>query len=485
MSRFVLAAGILAGAFITGCAVGPKYQRAAVPAPTAWSTEGPWRVAAPKDSVPKGAWWEVFKDEQLSQYERQLLAANPSLIAAKDSLDQARSLAVVSTAGYFPTVTTDPQGSRTRDSGYRPFASPPAPYVSLTEIPFAMNYEPDLFGRVRRNVESANANLQANVADLANVQLVLTAELAADYFSLRELDAEYQVLQEAVNNQQKGLDLVQNRERGGVATGLDVAQQATLLDSTIAQFSLVKQQRYQFEHAIVVLTGNPPAAFLVPVAALTATPPPVPLGVPSDVLERRPDVAAAERAMAFQNAQVGLATTAFYPQLTISGNGGLESVPISKLFSLPAIFWSVGSDLLEPVFNGGRLHANLAAAKSAYDQSVQNYRQTVLTAFQQVEDSLSNLNTLSEAYKQQQAAVADAQRALQIANNRYVGGVTTYLDVITAQTVLLANERLETQLLGQQMVNSVQLVKALGGYWDASQIQNEEVHPRAGQAIRQ
>jgi NodT family efflux transporter outer membrane factor (OMF) lipoprotein len=343
----------------------------------------------------------------------------------------------------------------------------------------------DLFGRYRKNLEASNASLQGTAADLQNVQLVLTAELAADYFNLRELDAEYQVVQESVKIQQQGLALVNHRHEGGIASGLDLAQQQTLLDSTVTQLYLIQQQRAQFEHAIAVLTGTPASTFSVPVAPLHTTPPPVPLGMPSDLLERRPDVATAERTMAQQNALVGVAKTAFYPQFTIFGSGGFQSTTISSLITAPSAFWSLGGDLLQPIFNGGRNRANLAAQKSVYDESVANYRESVLTAFQQVEDGLSGLNTLSQAAESQAAAVTDARRALEIANNRYSGGLTTFLDVITAQSVLLSNERLSTQLLGQQMVTSVYLVKALGGGWDASSIQTEQVHPTAIQAVQQ
>ncbi len=444
-------------------------------------------MAAPKDSIPKGAWWDIYNDAELNGYEQQLLRANQSLTAAKDRLDQARALARVASAGYFPTLTTDPNASRIRYSGHRPeVATLGRPLTQNNfEIPFLLSYEPDLFGKVRRSLEASNASLQSTAADYYNVILVLTAELAADYFSLRELDAETQVVQESVSIQQKGLQLVQDRHAGGVASGLDLAQQQTLLDSTRTQLYLVQQQRAQFEHAIAVLTGNAASTFSIPAAPMNATPPPVPLGVPSDLLERRPDVATAERQMAYQNAQVGIATAAFYPQLTLFGGGGVQSTDITNLFSAPSAIWSVGGDLLQPIFQGGRNRANLAATKSAYDEAEANYRESVLTAFQQVEDGLSGLNTLSQALSTQNAAVADARRALELSNNRYVGGVTSYLDVITAQSALLTNERLATQLLGQQMVTSVYLVKALGGGWDASQIQNEQVHPKAIQTIQQ
>jgi outer membrane protein, multidrug efflux system len=486
--------------FLTAaCTVGPRYSRPAAPAPApdAWKTQPPWQQAEPKDQIPKGAWWQVFHDSELDAYEQQLLQANQSLIAARDRLNQARSLARVATADYFPQLSADPSAVRERGSGNRPLngeqptiingvVQPVPPYTqSVYTIPFNVSYEADLFGRVRRNVEAANASLQSTAADLANAQLVLTAELAADYFSLRELDAEYQVVQESVESERKELQLVEDRHNGGIASGLEVAQQATVLDSTISQLSLLQESRAQYEHAIAALIGQPAASFSVPVAPLKATPPPVPLGVPSDMLERRPDIATLEREMAYANAQVGIARTAFYPHITLSGGGGWQSTNVTELLNAPSLFWSLGADALQPIIQGGRNRANLEAARAAYDQSVANYRQSVLTAFEQVEDGISNLSTLSQALTTQGKAVEDARKALEIANNRYVGGVTNYLDVITAQTTLLSSQRLQTQLLGQQMVSSVYLVKALGGGWDAAQINGEQVHPQAGQIIQQ
>jgi NodT family efflux transporter outer membrane factor (OMF) lipoprotein len=489
---------VLLLAFSAGCTVGPRYSRPAAPtpAPDAWKTQPPWEQAAPKDSIPKGAWWQVFHDPALDAYEQQLLQANQSLEAARDRLTQARSLARVATADMFPQLSADPSAYRERGSANRPLngagptivngvAQPVQPYTqNVFTIPFSLNYEVDLFGRVRHNVEAANASLQSTAADLQNVQLVLTAELAADYFTLRELDAEFDVVQESVGYQRKGLDLVNNRHEGGIASGLEVAQQAALLDSTLSQLALVKQSRAQYEHAIAVLVGQSASSLNVPVEPLRATPPPIPLGVPSDVLERRPDISTAERMMAYENAEVGIARSAFYPHITLSGSGGWQSVEIGPLLNAPSLFWSLGADALQPILQGGRNRANLAAARAAYDQSVANYRQAVLTAFQQAEDGISNLSTLAQALSTQAAAVEDARRALAIANNRYVGGVTTYLDVITAQTTLLTSQRLETQLLGQQMVSAVYLVKALGGGWDAGQIKDEQVHPQAGQVLQ-
>jgi multidrug efflux system outer membrane protein len=485
-------------ALAAGCTVGPRYSRPAapVPAPDAWKAQPPWEQAAPKDSVSKGAWWKIFHDPALDAYEQQLLQANQSLEAARGRLTQARSLARVATADAFPQLSTDPSALRERGSGNRPLngagptivngvAQPVLPYTqNVYTVPFSLSYEADLFGRVRHNVEASNASLQSTAADLQNVQLVLTAELAADYFTLRELDAEWQVVQESVGYQRKGLDLVNKRHDGGISSGLEVAQQSALLDSTLSQLALVQESRAQYEHAIAALVGQAASSLSVPVAPLQATPPPVPVGVPSDVLERRPDISSAERLIAYQNAQVGIAHSAFYPHITLSGSGGWQSQDLAPLFNAPSLFWSLGADALQPIFEGGRNRANLAAARAAYDQSVANYRQSVLTAFQEVEDGISNLSTLSQALATQGAAVEDARRALAIANNRYIGGVTSYLDVITAQTTLLTSERLETQLLGQQMVSSVYLVKALGGGWDSSQLKGEQVHPQAGQVLQ-
>ena len=497
--RRVLASAAIAMLLLTAaCTVGPRYSRPAAPAPApdAWKTQPPWQQADPRDQIPKGTWWQVFHDPELDSYEQQLLRANQSLVAARDRLNQARSLARVATADYFPQLSADPSAVRERGSGNRPLngeqptvingvVQTVPPYTqSVYTIPFAVSYEADLFGRVRHNVEAANASLQSTAADLANVQLVLTAELAADYFMLRELDAEYRVVQESAGYERKGLELVEDRHNGGIANGLDVAQQATVLDSTIAQLSLVQESREQYEHAIAVLVGAPAASFSVPVAPLKSTPPPVPLGVPSDMLERRPDIATLEREMAYANAQVGIARAAFYPHITLSGAGGWQSTSVTQLLNAPSLFWSLGADALQPILQGGRNRANLEAARAAYDQSVANYRQSVLAAFQQVEDGISNLSTLSQALTTQGKAVEDARKALEIANNRYVGGVTNYLDVITAQTTLLSSERLQTQLLGQQMVSSVYLVKALGGGWDAAQIHGEQVHPHAGQIVQ-
>ncbi len=484
----LLVAALLVGASL-GCTVGPRYKRPTAEVPNTWKGEGPWQAAAPKDAIPKGAWWGIFQDATLDQLEQQLLQANQSLAAAQDRLSEARSQARIASAAYFPQVNADPSGQRQLLSGNRPLSGSTVPLVPFTQnvfsIPFSVSYELDLFGRVRRTLEAANASLQASAADLENVRLVLTAELAADYYNLRELDREAAVVRQSVEIEQKGMDLVNHRHEGGVANGLEVAQQAAVLDATATQLQLVLQQRAQYEHAIAVLSGKPASIFSVAEAPFEAKPPAIPLGVPSEILERRPDIATSERQMAFENAQIGIATTAFYPHITLGGSGGFQSRDIATLVNAPSLFWSLGGDLLQPVVNGGRNRANLALNRAAYDESVANYRQAVLVAFQQVEDGLTGLAMLDQAEKTQQQAVADSQRALDIANNRYVGGVTTYLDVITAQTTLLTNQRLATQLLGEQMTTAVYLVKALGGAWDASDLQREQVRPALHQTLQQ
>lgn len=467
------------------CTVGPGYKPPAAQVPGTWKGEAPWQTATPQDAIPKGSWWGIFRDPELDGLEQQLLQANQSLAAAQDRLSQARSQARIASAAYFPTLTTDPSGQRQLYSGNRALSISGATTQSNFTIPFSVSYELDLFGRVRRNLEAANASLQASAADLENVRLVLTAELAADYFNLRELDREAGVVRQSVDIQQTGLDLVNRRHDGGVASGLEVAQQAALLDATATQLQLVLQQRAQYEHAIAVLLGKSASVFSLALAPFDATPPAIPAGLPSEILERRPDIAASERQMAFENAQVGLAMAAFYPHITLGGGGGFDSRDFATLLSAPSAFWSLGGDVLQPIVNGGRNRANLAVSRAAYDESVANYRESVLVAFQQVEDGLSGLALLNQAATTQRVAVADSRRALDIANSRYVGGVTTYLDVITAQTTLLSNERLATQLLGQQMTTSVYLVKALGGGWDASTIRREEVRPALVQAVQQ
>lgn len=474
---------------IAGCAVGPKYQKADVPTPPTWSAEEPWRAAEPKDGIPKGIWWTLYHDPVLTQLEQNALNANQSIQVAVSRVQQARDLARVQLAGFFPSLSAGAIGERQRLSANRPAVGATAPTTAMTgnifQVPFQLNYEADIFGHIRRNVEAANAQYQATAADLENIRLLITSDVASDYFSLRELDAEIADVQEAISYDEKGLKLVQNRHAGGIASGLDVAQQETVLDAARAQLHLLQQQRATFEHAIATLVGAPAPTFHVAPAPLTTNIPAIPMGLPSDILERRPDIAEAERQMAAQNALIGVAKGAFYPSVFLSGSGGLQSADITKLFSAPSSFWSLGVSAAETAFSGGRLHAQLDYAKAGYQGSVADYRNTVLTAFQQVEDGLSGLTTLAEAAASQERAVADSQRYLSIANDRYVGGLVTYLDVITAEQTLLSNQRLATQLLGQRLVTSVFLVKALGGGWDRKDIEALQVRPEKKNILQQ
>jgi outer membrane protein, multidrug efflux system len=468
---------------------GPKYRKPDVNTPQNWQTPSPFHEAQPLDSLPKGAWWTLFCDPELNQYEERARANNQMLKAAIARLDEARATARVTASGLYPELDAGVRATRSRLSGNRPTNGAtisPAP-VSQNEfsIPFTLNYEVDLFGRVRHSVEAANANLQASAADLENVRLLVTSELAADYFQLRELDSEIAVVQKAIGFQQAGLDLVERRHQGGASSGLDVAQQQVVLDSSKTQLSLLQQQRAQYQHALAMLQGLSPSEFVAPERALTGLAPSVPLALPSELLQRRPDVAMAERDAAAANARIGVARAALYPGISLGGTGGVDSRAIASLLNAPSFFWSIGASVLEPVIAGGRNRAQLDYAQSTYRESVANYREAALVAFQQVEDALSGLNALASAFESQQRAVADAERSLNLANARYTGGLVTYLDVITAQEQALSNERLATQLLGQRLVTSVYLVKALGGGWDSASVSAVGIKPSLKQAVQQ
>jgi NodT family efflux transporter outer membrane factor (OMF) lipoprotein len=467
----------------------PKYEKPAVSTPQNWQTPAPWHQALPLDSVPKGAWWAFFGDPELNQYEQRAMANNQTLQAAIARLDEARATARVTASGLYPELDAGARATRERLAGNRPTNGAIVPPIPVTQneftIPFTLNYEVDLFGRVRYNVEAANATLQASDADLENVRLLVSSDLAADYFQLRELDSEIAVVQKAIAYQQQGLTLVQNRHTGGAASGLDVAQQQEVLDSSITQLSLLQQQRAQYQHALAMLQGVAPAEFIAPVRALQTQPPVLPLIVPSELLQRRPDIATAERETAAANARIGVARAALYPGISLGGSGGLDTQAISNLLNAPSFFWSLGLSALEPVIAGGRNRAQLEYARAGYRETVANYRETALTAFQQVEDALSGLITLAAAYDSQQRAVVDSERSLQLANARYTGGLVNYLDVITAEEQTLSNEREQVQLLGQRMTTSVYLVKALGGGWDASSLSSVGIKPSLKQAIQQ
>jgi multidrug efflux system outer membrane protein len=467
---------------LSGCTVGPKYQRATAPTTAKWDVSEPWRQSAPKDAVPKGEWWSVFQDDVLDGLEKDALAANQTLQAATGNYNQARAAAAVQVATNFPTLGVAPTAYRQRLSGNRPPNGAVGPVQPVTQntftLPFTVGYEVDLFGQRRRTIEAAEASYQASAANLENVRLVITAELAGDYFTLRQLDTELGILNRTVDTLQRGLQLVDSRHKGGVASGLDVAQEETLLQTTRTQATLLLQQRKQFEDAIAVLVGKPAPDFHIPSKELNAEPPPIDLGLPSDLLERRPDIAQAERQMAVANAQIGIAKAAYYPSLNLFGNGGLQSADILKLASAASTFWAVGANVAETIFSGGARRAQVEFAKSGYDVNVANYRQSVLTAFQEVQDDVTGLTVLEQARNTQQLAVDAARRTLDLSEDRYKGGLVSYLDVVTAQQNLLNNEQEAAVIQGQRLVTSVLLVKALGGGWDASSLAAVQVKPK-------
>ena len=474
---------------IVAFASGPKYKKPEVETPQSWQSPVPWQPATPLDALPKDTWWKLFNDSELNEYEQRAMASNQTLKAAAARLTQARAFARVTASGLYPELDAGVNAQRQRLSANRPTNGasiiPTAVTQNVFNIPFTLNYELDLFGRVRNSLQAANASLQASAADLENVRLLISSELAADYFQLRELDAELAVVQKAIDFEKEGLNLVDKRHQGGAVSGLDVAQQQTVLDSSYTQLALLQQQRAQFEHAIAVLQGLPASNFKAPVRVLDVLPPAVPLTLPSELLQRRPDIAIAERQVAAANAQIGIAKAAFYPSISLGAGGGFQSRDIGKLLDAPSAIWSIGLSVLEPVFAGGRNHARLDAARAAYDENVANYRETSLVAFQQVEDALSGLTALASASDSQQRAVSDAGRSLTLANARYTGGLVTYLDVITAQEQVLNNERLATQIQGQRLVTSVLLVKALGGGWDSASIAAVGVKPSLKQVFEQ
>jgi multidrug efflux system outer membrane protein len=474
-------------AFASGCTVGPNYQRASAPVPAKWDVADPWRESAPKDALAKGEWWTVFHDNQLNALEKQSLDANQTIKISMARLEQARASAAVQVSTQFPTLTTAPGIERQRLSGNRPPNSSFTVAGPVTQnsyqLPFTVNYEVDLFGRRRRSIEAAQASYQSTAADLENVRLIITAELAADYFTLRQLDTELGILNRTVETLQKGLQLVDSRHTGGVASGLDVAEEETLLNTTRTQSILLQQQRKQFEDAIAVLVGQPAPDFHVATSELHAAPPPLNAGIPSDLLERRPDIAQAERQMAVANAQIGIARAAYFPSLNLFVNGGWQAADIAKLANVQSIFWAVGANVAEAIFTGGQRRAQVEFAKAGYDANVAQYRQSVLGAFQEVQDSLTGLTILEQASASQQRAVDSARRTLDISTSRYTGGLVNYLDVVTAQQNLLVNEQQMAAIQGQRLVTSVLLVKALGGGWDASSLAALQVKPKAKDII--
>lgn len=458
-------------ALLAACAVGPDYQRPeATAVPEAYAgAPAQWKEAEPSAHLAKGPWWELFGDPDLNGLETDAASANQDLKAAAARYEQARASADVARSGLFPHLALALSATRQRDSENRPVGGKPGQTYNGYSAPFDAGYEVDLWGRVRRLVESARAQAEASAADVESVRLAVTAEVAADYFTLRALDAQQDLLRSTVEAYRRSLDLTRNRRAEGLVTDLDVAQAQTQLSAAEAQLPALKLQRVEFEHALAVLTGRNPSLFHLDPRPLDAAPPSVPPALPSDLLQRRPDIAAAERRMAAANASIGVAKGAFFPSLQLGGQAGYQSGAGATLFNWPSRFWALGASVAAPLFQGGRLKGNLRAAKAGHDESVARYRQTVLAAFQQVEDDLSAQTLLAEEEAKQEAALEAARRSLTIAQNRYEAGLVTYLQVATAQAAALDRERVVILLRGQRFVTAVALVKALGGGWQETE----------------
>jgi NodT family efflux transporter outer membrane factor (OMF) lipoprotein len=456
--------------------VGPDYHRPPVlahaPLPSAFGDPGvagndSWKTAEPAAHLPRGSWWDVYGDAELNRLESLAAAANQQVALATAHYNQARATLRVAQADQFPQLSGTSSATRDRTSTH---ASSVSRGNTLTQMSVAgdATWELDLWGRVRREVEGARAGLQASADDLQSVKLTIEAEVARDYFLLKSLDAQAGLVAHTIDAYQRAVDLTRNRRKAGVATDLDVAQADTQLKSTRAQMPALDLQRAQLRHALAVLCGEPATTFAMTAGTDVATNlPVVPMSVPSEWLERRPDIAAAERSMASANASVGVAAAAFYPRVVLNASGGFQSINSADWFTWPSRLWAIGPSLQVPLFTGGRNRAQLASARAAYDAAVATYRQTVLAAFQDVEDQLAAHQLLSRQLEEEQAALAVARRALEISNNRYKAGVEQYLEVITSQTAALSHEKTVLQLAGQRLAATVGLIKALGAGWQA------------------
>lgn len=454
-----------------GCASAPPYRPPAPELPAAWKVEAPFREGRPSDAAPKGAWWQRFGDPTLDQLAERALAQSPTLAAAGARLAQARATFAAVSGQAWPQVAAVTRASRARITENRPLTSNNGRNFSTTQNDFLVglsaSYEADFAGRVASAVAGARASAEQAAADLETARLLLVADLATAYFNLRQTDIELDVLRRSVELQRRSLGLARTRHELGAGSALDVAQQQALLDTTLTQFDLLRRSRAQFEHALATLTGTPAPLFSLEENPRELAAPDVPVGVPSDVLERRPDVASAERAMAAANAQIGVAEAAFYPSVTLGTTVGQESRRLATLLDAPSLIWSLGVSALTPLFDAGRASASADFARAGYQLALANYRRTVLSAMQEAEDGIIGLAALERASRQAGVAVESARRTLDLVNARYEGGVAGPLEVITAQQSLLAAERLAAQLVGQRLLTSVFLFKALGGDWHA------------------
>ncbi len=436
-------------------------------------------MAQPKDDALRGKWWEVFNDSQLNALEEKVNVSNQNIAAAAASFLAARALVKEARSQLFPTVSANPAitvqrpSSNTKSggsgSGTGSTSAATGTFADYT-LPFDATWQPDLFGRIRNTVSAAAYGAQASAADLENTRLTMQADIAIDYFQLRGQDALKQLLDSTVVAYQQSLELTKALYETGIGTEEAVAQAETQLAATQAQDVALGIQRAQFEHAIAMLTGQPASTFSIPVEPLKSSPPAIPFGVPSELLERRPDIAAAERLVAQANAQIGIARAAYFPTVTLSAAAGLESSSITTWFTWPSRFFSLGPAASEILFDAGLRRATVTQFRAQYDQTVANYRQTVLTGFQQVEDNLASLRILSDEIQYQDTAVKSAEKSLALATDRYNVGIDPYLNVIVAQTALLSNQETAVNLRIQQMTASGGLIQALGGGWDSSQL---------------
>jgi NodT family efflux transporter outer membrane factor (OMF) lipoprotein len=462
---------------LAGCTVGPTYVRPEAPLtpaykeppPEAYKNAGVWKPAQPSDGRLRTHWWELFADEQLDALEQQVALANQDLKAAEARFREARVLVGYARAAEFPTIGVGSAIRSLRDSPNQPYFPLRSSHATGDfALPADLSYEIDLWGRIRRSVVAAGEAAQATAADLESVKLSLHAELAIDYFELRSADAQQRLLEDTVNAYSESLQLAHDRLDGGVSPESDVAQANTQLDTARVQATDITVRRAQYEHAIAVLIGKPPASFQLAAAPLDSQPPALPIGVPSELLERRPDIAAAERRAGEANEQIGIAIAAYYPSLSLNGVGGFESSSSATWFNWPSRLWAVGLSAAETVYDGGRRHAKTEAARARYESVIADYRQTTLTAFQQVEDNLAALSILEREAQQQDEAVESARYNLRVFTDRYVGGRDNYLQVIAAQTAYLDNERNQVEIRRRRMDATVLLVKALGGGWSAA-----------------
>ncbi len=475
----------------TSCMVGPKYVRPSSPAspgfkepvPDSYKEMTGWKTGEPRDTVARGKWWEIFGDPDLNALEEQIDVNNQNIAQDEANYRGARAAVRVARAGLFPTLTTAPVVTGIQSSGNSSAASTgfkPSAFATA-QIPFDASWDADIWGRIRRTIESNIETAQATAGDLETMRLSLQSELALDYFQLHGLDAQKQLLNDTVTAYQKALDLTVNRYNQGVASQIDVVQARTQLEQTRAQSTDTMVQRNQYEHAIAIIVGKPPSALSIPFKVMSTPPPPIPVGVPSQLLERRPDIAANERRVASANAQIGVAQSAFYPDITIGAAGGLTGTSIVNLFSWPSRFWSLGPTVSYTLLDFGKRQGTLEQVQASYDASVAVYRESVLTAFQNVEDNLSTLRVLEQEAKEQSAAVTAAERSLELATNQYQGGITNYLQVITAQAIALQNEETAVQLLTRRMVACVSLIQAIGGDFNVSGLPTpQEVAPWKG-----